>query len=92
MEYDNTNTGILTKNDKAGNEKRPDYRGFLNVAGVEHEIAGWIRKRKADGRPFLSLTVQLARPKPVSDPGATAAIPAATAQPAPQSDEEALPF
>ncbi len=91
MEYDNKNTGILTKNDKAGNEKRPDYRGFLNVSGVDYELAGWIRKRKSDGQPFLSLTVQPAKPKPAADPGAAA--PAATPAPAqtPPADE-ALPF
>jgi len=95
MEYDNRNTGILTKNDKAGNEKRPDYRGKLNIDGKDFELAGWIRKRKADGQPFLSLTVQPAQPKAAPAPatpatGSTAApaVPAAAAAPA----DEILPF
>jgi len=33
--YDNTNTGSLFKADKGDNEKRPDYRGSVNVDGVE---------------------------------------------------------
>ncbi len=27
--YDNTNSGVLFKNDKKGNEKAPDYKGNL---------------------------------------------------------------
>ncbi len=29
--YDNTNSGVLFKNDKKGNEKAPDYKGKVNV-------------------------------------------------------------
>ena len=32
MSYDNTNTGAMFKNDKQGNEKRPDYTGRINVS------------------------------------------------------------
>jgi hypothetical protein len=91
MPYDNKNTGILSANDKAGNEKRPDYRGFLDVDGKAFELSGWIRRRKSDNKPFLSLTVQPAKPKPAADPGA--AVPGATPPPAqPPPADEALPF
>ena len=30
-EYDNNLSGVLFKNDKGDNEKRPDYKGSLNV-------------------------------------------------------------
>lgn len=95
MEYDKTNTGLLTRNDKQGNEKRPDYRGFLNVGGADFELAGWIHKRRSDGRPFLSLTVQPSKPKIAADPGATAPVGpplAVVAPPPPPPIDEPLPF
>jgi len=34
-EYDNNNRGVLFKNDKGDNDKRPDYRG--SAGGLEHQ-------------------------------------------------------
>jgi hypothetical protein len=36
--------GTFFKNDKEGNEKRPDYRGELNVGGTIYRISGWIKE------------------------------------------------
>ena len=58
MTYDNTNSGVLFKNDKGDNPKRPDYRGSLNVGGVEYNISGWIRKSQKTGDSFLSLKIE----------------------------------
>ena len=54
-EYDNTNTGVLFKNDKGNNPKRPDYRGTANWKGSEFVISGWIKESSKDGSKFLSL-------------------------------------
>ena len=35
MEYDNTNRGSLFKNDRKDDAKFPDYKGSLNVEGVD---------------------------------------------------------
>ncbi len=44
-QFDNTNKGIIFKNDNKGtNEKAPDYRGKINVDGKDKEISLWIRK------------------------------------------------
>ena len=43
-QYDNTNTFTLNKNDKGDNTKRPDYRGKLNVDGIEFTLSGWVRE------------------------------------------------
>lgn len=57
-QYDNTNHGVLFKNDrKQPGTKQPDYRGKLDVDGVELEIAGWVRESKT-GKKFLSLVVK----------------------------------
>jgi len=57
-EYDNSNSGVLFKNDKDGNEKRPDYKGSINVGGVEFWLSAWIRTPNAGGAKFMSLSVQ----------------------------------
>ena len=55
-DYDNTNTGALFKNDKEGNDKRPDYRGPINVDGKDLEVAAWLRESKS-GQKYMSLRV-----------------------------------
>lgn len=85
MNYDRTNTGALFKNDKQGNDKRPDYRGKLNVGGVDYEVAAWLKSSKA-GTKYLSLSVQLPRERVVPESQAVAAP-----QSAPAFDDD-LPF
>lgn len=55
-EFDNTNTGVLFKNNKGDNPKRPDYTGKINIAGKEYRLACWIKTGQS-GKNFLSLTV-----------------------------------
>jgi uncharacterized protein (DUF736 family) len=60
-EFNNTNRGAMFRNDRKKPEsKEPDYRGTLNVAGTDYELAGWKRTSKK-GVAFLSLTIQLSR-------------------------------
>jgi hypothetical protein len=83
-QYDNTNRGMLTRNDKQGNESRPDYRGSINVAGVEYWLSAWIKEgregTKLEGQKYMSLSVQ---PKDASYPAAAAPASAPAAAPAP---------
>lgn len=61
MAYDNTNSGILTRNDRKTMPKHPDYRGSINVGGVEYWLSAWIKKGergKLMGQTFMSLAVQ----------------------------------
>lgn len=62
QQYDNTNTGILTKNDKGDNAARPDYRGSINVNGQEFWLSAWIKEgregSKLAGQKYMSLSVQ----------------------------------
>ena len=55
-DYDNTNRGVLFKNDKEGNEARPDYTGNINVNGNELRLKAWIKEGKTV--KFMSLSVQ----------------------------------
>ena len=60
--YDNTNSGVLFKNESE-NEKAPAYKGKINVDGKDYELAAWIRDGK-NGK-FMSLKVQgPMKPKP----------------------------
>lgn len=67
MSYDNTNMGILYRNDKKtdANPKWPDFQGTINVNGVEYELAGWQKEgregTKMQGRRFFSLKVSKKR-------------------------------
>lgn len=67
-EFDNTNKGGLFKNDKGGNEARPDYTGSLNVEGKEYRLAAWIKESQRTGQKFLSLNVQPKTEQPATEP------------------------
>jgi hypothetical protein len=56
-QFDKTNTWTLNKNDKGDNERRPDYRGTVNIDGVEYTLSGWVREG-AKGK-FISGPVEL---------------------------------
>ena len=47
--------GVLFKNDKEGNEKRPDYRGSCVINNVDMNVSGWIQRSKKTGDKFMSL-------------------------------------
>lgn len=64
-EYDNTNRGVLFKNQKGDNENRPDYKGTINFNGVDMELAAWLKISKK-GEKFLSLSVSEKQASPVS--------------------------
>lgn len=56
--------GTLFKNDKDGNDKRPDYRGELKLLdGSTVKLAGWV-KQGAKGS-FLSISID--KPREQSD-------------------------
>ena len=62
MEYDNTNSGVLFKNESP-NDKAPAYKGKINVDGKEYELAAWIREAKSGKGKFMSLKIQEPRKK-----------------------------
>jgi hypothetical protein len=86
-EYDRTNSGLLAKNDKQGNESRPDYRGSINVDGREYWLSAWIKQgrdgTKLAGQKYMSLSV-----KPKDEQAAYAPAPAPAAAPAPRMTQD----
>lgn len=53
--YDNTNRGVLFKNDRKETDNHPSYKGSINVDGVEYWLSAWV-KEGAKGK-FFSLSV-----------------------------------
>lgn len=56
-EYDNTNRGVLFKNEDKQSDRHADYRGNLNVNGQEFWLDAWIKTSKA-GKKFMSVSVK----------------------------------
>lgn len=54
-EYDNNNTGVLSKNENATEDWHAPYRGKATIDGVDYYIDAHIRTRNSDGSKFFSL-------------------------------------
>ena len=75
MEYDNTDTGALFKNDKKGNEKAPDYTGEIyDASGNKRRIAAWL-KTSSGGKTYMSLKVSDVQQHSAPAPQAETAAP-----------------
>ena len=58
MNYDPNMKGVLFKNDKGDNDKRPDYRGSAVINNVDYNISGWIKASKKSGDKYMSLKIE----------------------------------
>ena len=64
--FDPTNTGILSKNDRREKDTHPEYRGQINVDGVEYWLNAWVKERKDGTGKFFSLSVKPKEEKPAA--------------------------
>lgn len=51
------NSGAIFKNDKKTSDKAPDYKGKINVDGVDKAIALWMRE-SASGVKYFSVKIE----------------------------------
>lgn len=58
QQYDNTNKGILSKNDRKEKDTHPSHKGSLNVDGVEYWLDAWVKERKDGSGKFFSLSIK----------------------------------
>lgn len=56
-QYDNTNRGALFKNDRKESDSHPDYKGQINVDGVDCWLSAWLKTDK-NGKKYMSLSVK----------------------------------
>lgn len=61
MNYDNTDKGVLFKNDEKKEDRHPDYKGRVNAGGKDYWLSAWIKKAK-DGRTYMSLATNPIEP------------------------------
>jgi len=54
-----TNNGSMFPNDKGDNNKRPDYKGSINIEGTLYTISAWNNVSPNSGKKYLGLVVQL---------------------------------
>lgn len=56
-QYDDTNRGALFKNDRKESDNHPDYKGKINIDGVDYWLSAWIKTDK-NGAKYMSLSPQ----------------------------------
>jgi hypothetical protein len=86
MAYDNTNRWTLNKNERKEKDTHPDYKGSINVDGVDYWLDGWI-KDGANGK-FISGSL---KPKDARQPNGSQGAPLQPASPYDDIDDD-VPF
>lgn len=56
--YDNTNSGILSKNDRREKDSHPEYTGTINIEGRDYWLSAWVKERRDGSGKFFSLSVR----------------------------------
>jgi uncharacterized protein (DUF736 family) len=89
-QYDNTDRGVLFKNDDKQGDSHPDYKGNINVNGTEFWLSAWIKTSDKTGKKFMSLSVKAKEQAQAQRP---AAKPAAKPAPSGFDDmDDDIPF
>lgn len=50
MAYDNTNSGIMYRNENRKSDRHPEFTGSINVDGVDYWLSGWVNEGKPGGK------------------------------------------
>jgi hypothetical protein len=55
--FDDTNRGVLFREEKKSKPEDRDYSGSINIGGTEYWLSGWVKTSKK-GSKFLSLSIK----------------------------------
>ena len=50
MAYDNTNSGIMARNERRDTDKHPEFTGSINVEGTDFWLSAWVNEGKPGGK------------------------------------------
>lgn len=50
MAYDNTNSGIMARNENRKTDKHPEFSGSINVEGTDYWLSAWVNEGKPGGK------------------------------------------
>lgn len=50
MAYDNTNSGMMARNERRTTDKHPEFSGSINVEGVDYWLSAWVNEGKPGGK------------------------------------------
>ncbi len=76
------NSASLFKNDKGGNDKRPDYRGNGMVNGKLVKLAAWVQTAQKSGEKYLAIKFEEPQAAPATS----------SPNPVDNGEETGLPF
>jgi hypothetical protein len=66
--FDNSDSGVLFRNDNKQSDKHADYRGEVNAAGVDYWLNGYVRTSKK-GVKFIAFKLKPKEEKAATAPG-----------------------
>ena len=69
-DFDRTNTGTLSRNERKTDDKHADLTGSVNVEGVEYFLDAYVRERKDGSGRFFSLKLKRKDKQPQASGGA----------------------
>ena len=59
MAYDNTNSGIMARNERRDTDKHPEFTGSINVEGTDFWLSAWVNEGKPgvklEGKKYFSI-------------------------------------
>ena len=93
--YDNTNSGLLARNERKETENHPDYTGTINADGVDYWVSAWVKTgregSKMEGKKFFSISLKRKDEQARSPQRNQPAAPQRQAQPQRQPRQQVIP-
>ncbi|MDZ4802688.1 MAG: hypothetical protein SGI92_31390 [Bryobacteraceae bacterium] len=67
QQFDPEMRGVVFPNDKAGNERRPDWRGHVVINGVKYWLSMWDGFSQDKNQEYKNIKVERAEDRPQAE-------------------------